>query len=444
MRHALLVAALAACAGCTSVARCKSSTLLVDVTLAGAAAQATSLAVTVAVAGGASQSSSVPHKPGVASGTLEVDFSSGYPLGKAVAVRIGAEAGGAIVGSGSGSVTLGSGCSTLAVDVAPGAGGGDLAGTIADLAGTPPPPDFAGADLSQRAQDLAGSGCVPKPENCFNGIDDDCNGYIDCADSACGPVAQCVPQATAGFSYGTLLGGNLGCPQAGASATPLYNNFSDNGPYCNGCSCGTSNSDCTNTLEVDSPSTCSDKIPSPQYTVLQGVCQGVTGGTRYISGTCSCAPPVTCTNQGSASLPAAGYTADQFCASAAVGAGCGSGMVCAPRVGSNKACIMSASGTCPGTYGTSSSWNTAYSDGRTCGSCTGCYIPPNAHCYINLKGEANCPSTDNYPMNEGQNLCPSINTYVSAEVSLGQCIGAAAPLMGHVTGGGSSMLVCCQ
>ena len=36
--------------------------------------------------------------------------------------------------------------------------------------------------------------CVPTgAENCFNGVDDDCNGHVDCDDPACGSgVAQCV------------------------------------------------------------------------------------------------------------------------------------------------------------------------------------------------------------------------------------------------------------
>src|SRR5437660_588545 len=39
--------------------------------------------------------------------------------------------------------------------------------------------------------------CTPTgAESCFNGIDDDCNGHIDCDDPACtggtAPVAECV------------------------------------------------------------------------------------------------------------------------------------------------------------------------------------------------------------------------------------------------------------
>jgi hypothetical protein len=39
----------------------------------------------------------------------------------------------------------------------------------------------------------ASDGCVKHTENCTNGIDDDCNGLIDCADPACNPAYQCVP-----------------------------------------------------------------------------------------------------------------------------------------------------------------------------------------------------------------------------------------------------------
>ncbi len=71
------------------------------------------------------------------------------------------------------------------------------------------PGDAKGGDTSSSDTGTAGDvvtdvapvdGCVPKgPENCTNGVDDDCNGLVDCADPAC--TAQgyaCVPVSPSG------------------------------------------------------------------------------------------------------------------------------------------------------------------------------------------------------------------------------------------------------
>jgi hypothetical protein len=60
----------------------------------------------------------------------------------------------------------------------------------------------AGADASP---------CEPRgPETCFNGQDDDCNGVVDCADSACDSTAMCVPGDD---STGILVGQDEACPE---------------------------------------------------------------------------------------------------------------------------------------------------------------------------------------------------------------------------------------
>jgi len=46
--------------------------------------------------------------------------------------------------------------------------------------------------------------CSQQTEDCFNGIDDDCNGHIDCDDPACTASAVCVPPASAGGTNGTV------------------------------------------------------------------------------------------------------------------------------------------------------------------------------------------------------------------------------------------------
>jgi hypothetical protein len=50
----------------------------------------------------------------------------------------------------------------------------------------------------------------PTAENCFNGTDDDCNGAVDCADSACTAIATCVEDSP-GFALGTVVDSATDC-----------------------------------------------------------------------------------------------------------------------------------------------------------------------------------------------------------------------------------------
>ena len=54
--------------------------------------------------------------------------------------------------------------------------------------------------------------CVPIAEFCYNGADDDCDGKIDCADSDCTPVAQCVPLDAGGARIGVMVAATRDLP----------------------------------------------------------------------------------------------------------------------------------------------------------------------------------------------------------------------------------------
>src|SRR5262249_44339774 len=48
----------------------------------------------------------------------------------------------------------------------------------------------------------SGSDSCSATENCTNGVDDDCDGLVDCADPACGQQGYaCVPPVPAGWAY---------------------------------------------------------------------------------------------------------------------------------------------------------------------------------------------------------------------------------------------------
>ena len=117
------LAAASVTSSCTSTRACKSNTLLVTVTLDSAAAMADKLIIAVTVGSGAPKMNTLDHTPGQTSGTVEVDFPSGYPSGQKVNVAVTATHAGSPVGSGSSDSTLSAGCEAVSVSVTGGGGG---------------------------------------------------------------------------------------------------------------------------------------------------------------------------------------------------------------------------------------------------------------------------------------------------------------------------------
>ncbi len=165
MRRCLALVALAAFAQCTNVARCKDGTLLVTLTLAGDAAQTDQLRIAVAVDGGTPFSTSVSHVLGQATGTIEVDFPSGYPQGHSVTVDVTAATASGVVGENSASAALSSGCATLPLTVmATGASSpGDMAATRDLAVGDMPPPDLRMSGDLASVDDMAMSPDLSMP-----------------------------------------------------------------------------------------------------------------------------------------------------------------------------------------------------------------------------------------------------------------------------------------
>src|SRR5262249_47888624 len=155
-----------------------------------------------------------------------------------VAVVVNAYAGGALVGTGNASATLVSGCQATTLTVSPtGDDVTDMAMMTPGDADTDVDDLASPADLSQPpVQDMVtpadlvcrGGGV----ELCFNGVDDDCDGHIDCDDPDCAPVAVCVPPVTAPFSYGTQEAKGATCP-TNTTGTPIYQNSDPTGGGCN-------------------------------------------------------------------------------------------------------------------------------------------------------------------------------------------------------------------
>jgi len=149
--------------GCERERYCKPGTLLVDVTLTGAAVGAGSLEVITTV-DGRSVTRSVNHTAGSVRGTIEVDFTT-YPVGRPVMVTVNATGPGGVVGSGNNSKLVAAGCDRLSLVVGVVDGGMDAAGGAVVLrqgqVGTlGAPQTVAGYVLKEDGFELQGRSCV--------------------------------------------------------------------------------------------------------------------------------------------------------------------------------------------------------------------------------------------------------------------------------------------
>jgi hypothetical protein len=237
---------------------------------------------------------------------------------------------------------------------------------------------------------IASSACCPSPENCFNGMDDNCDGKVDCADPTCAPAALCVPAAAPGFGLVVKVKATDPCP-AGYTAkmTSLQRGPASGSSSCSGCKCTPMPASCRPELFVyvglggqgtplcdadttnaggmavnnePSSATCID----PDMLGTGGFTQGFRLASWEIVGG-------GCTSDASAARPPVITWADsaKFCEVSMTGGGCAGGSVCVPVVASQpKRCgLVSGAMSCSGTYNQSEDWLTGVTDNRVC-SCS--------------------------------------------------------------------------
>jgi hypothetical protein len=220
--------------------------------------------------------------------------------------------------------------------------------------------------------------CVPSgAEDCFNGIDDDCNGAIDCADSACNPIVECVEKAP-GFSVGTEVASGAACPaHYDASSTSLNQGL--NAPAgCTGCTC-TPSLVCASTLNT--LSTCGGAAGTT-YSVNSATCNTSVNITTMAASADPIVVQKNCLQGGVPATQALTWTTQQkFCETQPMGGGCPSGSVCVAKA--PKHCALAASpASCPGNYAPEGggTWYTGVSDARSCGSSCTCSNPTGGSC----------------------------------------------------------------
>ena len=316
--------------------------------------------------------------------------------------------------------------------------------------------EVGGASSTASSSPMSGSsssGMCAGSEDCFNGVDDDCNGTTDCEDPACGGVAVCAPELD-GAPSGVVVLGTEACPGGyTAKEQIIHRGLVDGG--CTGCLCKAQVPLCTGDVwYYATASACSFAV-------------GLTGGTLAGNYGAACSPkPIssgqiygvrtsswkmkeTCTTGGTPTLaPAAWAETMKFCQADKVGKGCGVGTTCVPSVTAAPHCALAAVGASCGAFATSQNdWYTGLTDTRACGAC-GCSASGGScgPVVLNVGSDYTCGTSA--VVGESTKQCFSGSGIYAPPVELagkpklGTCTPDAA-VAGKLDGTGQSTL-CCQ
>ncbi len=291
----------------------------------------------------------------------------------------------------------------------------------ADAADASDAPDVTdAADVFDAPPDIveAASDCTATPEDCTNGVDDDCDGKIDCADTVdCSPLYKCVTAPPAGWNgWYQLYEGAAGvAPVECAAPFAIQEIYAGANPVstpatCSGCQCDTPTGiQCTEpNIVIWQGTDCdgsgwqwADEPPSTPLTQHNkclkynltcsedgGVCNEPPGSTAMITPAQMIAGTGTCQFSGGVptKLPADFQTVSAACKADFVGGGCGSG-VCAPKPSNATGvkpgvCIYKAGvePSCPtGSYSERFVYYKSVTDTRSCTACS-CGYPQDANC----------------------------------------------------------------
>ncbi len=318
----------------------------------------------------------------------------------------------------------------------------------------------------------AGGSSSGGPENCLDGVDNDGNNLTDCADPACQPDYECVPDVPTdwtGYAYSATVTVPAPSPSLCPDTTmpDLYLANPSGAPaQCDACSCGAvqgascgypvmdcfEGSDaCGNGVDgtFNNNGTCQN-FGNPWDDGTDDSC--IMAQVSQLSGTPTCPA-----SGGTATLPLAWGSQVQICDMPSPhGTGCSTGEVCVPSAETAfpDICI-----TRDGDHSCPSGWlgETAYSgatDGRGCSAC-GCPTLTGITCSygtITVWDAGNCLAGGSGAINIGTS-CVDISDYAdnnsgsyrfqSGSLSGGSCAPSGGQPTGTVTPTGP-ITVCCR
>ncbi len=315
----------------------------------------------------------------------------------------------------------------------PALAGCSLSGLDSEYGQTDASPDATKADAGTRDSASPGDGCQAT-ENCTNGVDDDCNGLVDCADPSCAMqgfacTASAIPSGWTLVAFSART--RPVCPAMYGAEQAIVSGVDGGADTC-GCTCSGSSGTCVGTASYNGyPNACSTNASGVNVAVNNGACGAL--GTTITSGdyyqlyfaSTAQAQQGACTGAGKiTAAPAPTFSAGATCASPAhLGAGCSAG-VCAPPTGTTFAACIAHPGTiaCP-TFGftqqvLASTGSPGYVDGRTCGACPcATSITCGTVSNVALFPNGNCSGGAAYNINTGCQLANSTTGIGSYEVA---------------------------
>ena len=240
--------------------------------------------------------------------------------------------------------------------------------------------DDSGEGDATPPSDASGDACGPV-EICNDGIDNNCNGRLDCDDPACSPGWTCTPAAVpAGWHVVEFTETTRPpCSSGYANPTPVLDGLNAAPASCD-CSCAiTEPGSCTSgtfTAKAGSGGGLGCNLLSNTYQADSGTCAGGPPYMPGLAGSVQVVPapytPGSCSADAGVTKGSIGSNEGRTCGVAeATGGGCAQGGVCAPAATSGAVCIArSGDVACPSGYAHKYGVGDGIDDSRTCSGCS--------------------------------------------------------------------------